>query len=117
MDHDEQGVVNWVLKNKRRAGKGTETLPGAKCFYMPIRDRNNQVLAIVGIVLKSDNPLEDMDRSLLAALIGEIAFALEIYYTALKKNQHAMQAEKERFRANLLRAVSHDLRTTLTSIS
>ncbi|MDE8732237.1 sensor histidine kinase KdpD [Eubacteriales bacterium DFI.9.88] len=117
MDHDEQGVVNWVLKNKRRAGKGTETLPGAKCFYMPIRDRNNQVLAIVGIVLKSDNPLEDMDRSLLAALIGEIAFALEIYYTALKKNQHAMQAEKERFRANLLRAVSHDLRTPLTSIS
>ena len=38
--------------------------------------------------------------------------------TAAKQNEHLrMEGERERMRANLLRAISHDLRTPLTSVS
>lgn len=53
-----------------------------------------------------------------------IAFMASAATTILRKQQKALtehanklaEADKERFRANLLRAVSHDLRTPLTSI-
>ena len=58
--------------------------------------------------------------------IGMLAISLltSATTTTLKKQRHAMadrekalaDAEKEKLRANLLRAVSHDLRTPLTSI-
>lgn len=115
-DKDEQAVVTWVLKNKKRAGIGTETLPGSKACYLPIIGQEG-VLAVVGVILKTGEQIENHERSLLAALLGQIAFALDNYNINDMKNQAAMQAESERFRANLLRAVSHDLRTPLTSIS
>lgn len=117
IDANEQAVVNWVLKNKKQAGTGTETLPGAKGCYLPITSRNHQVLAVVGIILPDDDVLEEKSRSMLAALLGQICFALERYDMNLKKNESILQAERERFRANLLRSVSHDLRTPLTNIS
>ena len=113
----EQAVVKWVIRNKKKAGKRTDTLPGAKAYYIPVKDGHNEVLAVVGLVLDDSVPLEDMERSLLSALLGQIAFALENYYSERKKRETEVEAERERFRANLLRSISHDLRTPLTSIS
>lgn len=117
MDRDEQGVVNWVLRNNRKAGKGTDTLPGSKAHYIPIRDGHNEILAIIGLVLDDTDSMEDVNKSFLGALLGQITFALENYYTNLESREAEVEADKERFRANLLRSVSHDLRTPLTSIS
>lgn len=117
LDRDEQAVAAWVIRNKKRAGKRTDTLPGAKAYYIPVEDGHNEVLAVVGLVLDDAVPLEDMERSLLAALLSQIAFALETYYSDREKRETEVEAERERFRANLLRSISHDLRTPLTSIS
>ncbi|WP_415931952.1 ATP-binding protein [Zhenpiania hominis] len=117
MTGEEQAVVKWVIRNKKKAGKRTDTLPGAKAYYIPVKDGHNEVLAVVGLVLDDSVPLEDMERSLLSALLGQIAFALENYYSERKKRETEVEAERERFRANLLRSISHDLRTPLTSIS
>lgn len=116
IDKDEQAVVSWVLKNKKRAGISTDTLPGAKASYLPIMGQG-EVLAVLGVILLPGEQIENFERSLLAALLGQVGFALERYHINEMKNQSAMQAESERFRANLLRAVSHDLRTPLTTIS
>ena len=43
--------------------------------------------------------------------------ALENDKNAREKEEAAVIAQKEQLRANLLRAISHDLRTPLTSIS
>ena len=51
---DEQAVVSWVIKNKRRAGANTDTLPGAKLMYTPLVGEK-KVMAVVGIVINSDN--------------------------------------------------------------
>ena len=115
-DADEHAVASWVYKNRKPAGIGTDTLPGAKAFYLPIRNHET-VFAVIGIALKSGEQIEPFERSLLFAILNEIAFAIEKYNLNEAQKQASMESEKERLRANLLRAISHDLRTPLTSIS
>ena len=54
---------------------------------------------------------------MLLAILGEIAFALEIEKVIYEKNKADLKAKNEQLRADLLRSISHDLRTPLTSIS
>ena len=51
------------------------------------------------------------------SILGESALALENIKNAKEKEEAAILAKNEQLRANLLRAISHDLRTPLTSIS
>lgn len=115
-DADEQAVAAWVYKNKKQAGVGTDTLPGAKAFYLPVRT-HDKVFAVIGIVLKNGGQIEPFERSILSAMLGEIAFAIDKYDLNEAQKLASTESEKERLRANLLRAISHDLRTPLTSIS
>ena len=52
-----------------------------------------------------------------SALLDECGLALEKELTMREKQQAEAQASQEALRVNLLRAISHDLRTPLTSIS
>ncbi|WP_024614527.1 sensor histidine kinase KdpD [Clostridium sp. Ade.TY] len=112
----EQAVVSWVIKNKKRAGALTDTLPGARAIYIPLLRKEN-VMAVVGIVISDGEELDNLEKSLCTALLNQISFAIEKYILNEERKKTLMEAENERFRANLLRAVSHDLRTPLTSIS
>lgn len=51
------------------------------------------------------------------SILGECALSLENEKNAREKEEAAILAKNEQLRANLLRAISHDLRTPLTSIS
>ncbi len=113
---EEYAVAVWVFRNRKPAGVSTDTLPGAKALYLPVKGKDT-VLAVIGIPMQPGNQLEVFERSLLDGMMYEIALAIEKYNLNEKQNQIAMNAEKERLRANLLRAISHDLRTPLTSIS
>ena len=69
-----------------------------------------------------DYPITFVIMFLAAFLTGSLAarlkkLAIENEKNAREKVEAAMLAEKEQMRANLLRAMSHDLRTPLTSIS
>ena len=69
-----------------------------------------------------DYPITFVIMFLVAFLTGSLAtrlkrLAIENEKNAREKAEAAMLAEKEQMRANLLRAMSHDLRTPLTSIS
>ena len=61
--------------------------------------------------------LETFENNLVLSMLGECALALERWVLSKKKEEAAMQAQNEKLRANLLRSISHDLRTPLTSIS
>lgn len=113
---DERGVAAWVQRNGKHAGVGTGTLPGARCLYMAVRN-HEEVFCVMGIALSSASELDAFDRNLMVAMLGEVALALEIDEVNEDRNQIALQARQEQLRANLLRAISHDLRTPLTSIS
>lgn len=75
-DADEQAVVSWVIKNKKRAGVGTGTLPGAKACYLPI-SAHGKVMGVVGVILEPEEQIDNSEKSLLAAVLGQISFAIE----------------------------------------
>ena len=107
----EREVAQWVLSNNKRAGAGTETLPDARCTYLSIRTGERVYIAA------SDKPLDSFESSILLSVLGECALALENQKNVEEKEAAAVLAKNEQLRANLLRSVSHDLRTPLTSIS
>ena len=111
----EREVSRWVLSNNKRAGAGTETLPDARCTYLSIRT-GERVYGVVGIAA-SDKPLDSFESSILLSVLGECALALENQKNVEEKEAAAVLAKNEQLRANLLRSISHDLRTPLTSIS
>ncbi len=112
---NEQAVAAWVFKNNKHAGATTDTLSNSKCLYLAIRVNNN-VYGVVGIVLEH-TPLESFENSIVLSILGECALALENEQVAQEKEQAAILAKNEQLRSNLLRSISHDLRTPLTSIS
>ncbi|RHR04844.1 sensor histidine kinase KdpD [Pseudoflavonifractor sp. AF19-9AC] len=111
----EQEVAKWVLTNNKRAGAGTETLSDACCTYLSVRT-GKQVYGVVGIAAL-DKPLDSFETSILFSVLGECALALENQKNLEEKEAAAVLAKNEQLRANLLRSISHDLRTPLTSIS
>ncbi len=62
-------------------------------------------------------PPESYESSILHSILGEGTLAMKSRRNARQKEEAAILAENEQLRANLLRSISHDLRTPLTSIS
>ena len=112
---NEKAVAGWVLKNNKRAGATTGTFSNAKCLYLAVRS-SSMVYGVVGIVM-GEIHLDPFENSILLSILGECALALENEKNAREKQEAAILAKNEQLRANLLRAISHDLRTPLTSIS
>lgn len=112
---NEKAVAEWVIQNNKRAGATTETLSKAKCLYFAIRV-NQQAYGVIGIAAQGA-PLDSFENSVLLSVLTECALALENIKNAREKEEAAVLAKNEQLRANLLRTISHDLRTPLTSIS
>ncbi len=113
---EEEAVAHWVYANKKRAGSGTDTLMGASGFYMPIMSQGS-VLAVLGISCNAQKPLNHENRSFLRMITSLVAMALERQRLSDEQRNIMIETEKEIMRSNLLRAISHDLRTPLTAIS
>jgi len=111
----EQPIAEWVYNNHSEAGAGTDISGHAKYLYMPIYG-SNAVLAVAGIK-ENDVKRDDLDKDLLQALLTECGFAMEREQLRENQNRLEIEAQREKTRSNLLRAISHDLRTPLTSIS
>lgn len=86
-----------------------------KCEYYPIRTQS-KTYGVVAIY-KEEKAIDSFENSVILSLVGECALALENNYNAKEKELAAVLAKNEQLRANLLRAISHDLRTPLTAIS
>ncbi len=112
---DEKEVAQWVLDNNHQAGATTDTFPKAKFLYFAIRV-NDKIYGIVGIHI-NEKSLDSFESSILLSILGECAISLENKKIAREKEETELLAQNEKTRANLLRAISHDLRTPLTSIS
>lgn len=69
------------------------------------------------VILDGAQPLEAFENSVLLSILGECALALENMRNAKEKEEAKLLAENEKLRSNLLRSISHDLRTPLTAIS
>ena len=111
----ELKTAQWVLKNNHSAGATTDTLSEARYLYLALRV-NDRVYGVVGIEAEN-NALDASEHGILLSILGECALALENEKNAREKEAAAILAQSEQLRANLLRTISHDLRTPLTTIS
>ena len=112
---EEKKVAQWVFGHNRQAGATTEIYPQAACLYYSVRV-NEKVYGVIGVAIPKE-PLDTFENSILLSILGEYALALENDKILREKEAVALRAQNERLRANLLRSISHDLRTPLTSIS
>ncbi len=116
LTESEQEAARWVWKNNKHAGATTNTFPAAHCLYVAVRGAGG-VLAVAGIVMAGKEKPDAFEKNLMIAIIDECGLALEKERLGRAKQKIEQEAKQEALRANLLRAISHDLRTPLTSIS
>jgi len=112
---DEKAVAHWVFVNQKRAGSGTDTLMGANAFYMPLISQG-RVLAVWGISCRKKE-LDHNSRLFLRMIASQVAMALERQRLSDEQRTILVESEREKMRGNLLRAISHDIRTPLAGIS
>jgi two-component system sensor histidine kinase KdpD len=109
-------VGQWVYDQQKPAGHGTDTLPAASALYLPLKApmRTRGVLAVV---LREERELDVPEQQrMLDAFAAQIALALErVHYVDIARDA-LVNMESERLRNSLLSAISHDLRTPLTTI-
>lgn len=112
----ERAVSEWVAQNAVHAGRTTRTFPEARCLYMAIRS-GQKVWAVIGIRADNAPSIDEYRKNLMISILDECALALEKDHMTREKQRVEENARQEALRANLLRSISHDLRTPLTSIS
>lgn len=112
---DYRQIVRLVINNNRKAGKGTGIYSDSSYVFLPIC-KNEKNYGAVGIFV-GNNPIDSFDESIVVSVIGECAIAVDGIVNAKERERTAVLAKNEQLRANLLRSISHDLRTPLTSIS
>ena len=116
LDEADVAAAKWTWDHNRAAGRGADTLPGAKRLFLPMRTERGPV-GVLGIDRDRPGPLLTPDeRRLLDALTDQTAVAIERIGLAESIDEARVQAETERLRATLLSSISHDLRTPLASI-
>ncbi len=101
-------------------GRNTSILPGVVASAN--KDTQHQSIKVQDrvygtVIIEGADPVEAFENSVLLSILGECAMALENSRNTKEMEDAKLQAEQEKLRANLLRSISHDLRTPLTSIS
>ena len=111
----EKEAALWVYRNNKHAGATTDTFGDSNCLYLSVRVAHD-VFGVIGIAI-GQQPLATFENSIMLSILGECALALKNDKTAKEREAAALLAKNEQLRADLLRSISHDLRTPLTSIS
>lgn len=113
----ELAVAQWAFANGQSAGRGTDTLPGARARYVPLR-ASRATIGVLGLELSQDPLAQDPDwLRFQETVCNQAALAIEREQLAKQAHHAQLQMEAERMRNALLSSVSHDLRTPLTVIA
>jgi len=110
-------AVRYCGTNNAQCGAGTSALPDSPNHYFPIRSKRvSTISGIIGITI-GVLPLEAKDVLFVDTAITSLVVALDREYSSMLKERATLQVEKEKFKSSLLRSISHDIKTPLTSIS
>ena len=113
---DDIAAAKWAFAQRREAGRGSDTLHGAKWLFMPVPGEHGFV-GVIGV-----RPIEDVDRlnpeqrRTLDLIAAQAGVALDRARYQDEAADARVEAESERLKGTLLSAVSHDLRTPLSTI-
>ncbi|MBQ5755608.1 MAG: sensor histidine kinase KdpD [Oscillospiraceae bacterium] len=110
---EEAARAAW--QRRQETGAGTSLFPEASRLYLPVMGKQ-EAFAVIGVRPGRHHRIEPFLRNLVEAMVEQCGLALEKYSVEKERDAARRKAEQENLRANLLRSISHDLRTPLTSI-
>lgn len=111
----DKDAIDWSIHALSTTGNGSRNFGTIENRYIPIKSRNT-AFGVIGIDCKN-SPLSINENIILETIASQIGLAIEQDILYKKNEQAKLEIEKEKIRNNLLRSISHDLRTPLTSIS
>ncbi len=116
LDDADIAAAKWAWQNNRPAGRGSDTLPGARRLFLPMTTGRGAI-GVVGIDSDKSGPLFSPDeRRLLDALVDQSALAIERVRLVEDIDRVKRTVETDRLRSALLTSISHDLKTPLAAI-
>lgn len=116
LDDADLAAATWTWDHDTAAGRGADTLPGARRLFLPLKTERGRI-GVIGILRGGmEGLLTPAERQLLDALSDQAAVAIERIQLARDVDEARLREEGERLRAALLTSVSHDLKTPLASI-
>lgn len=111
----DNAAARWSFEKREPAGRGTGTLPTAQYEFRPLGSATP--LGVVGFEPEADTDiLSPATSATLQSFLEQAAIAMERTLLVDRATAAETEAEGEKLRAALLSAISHDLRTPLSSI-
>ena len=112
----DTAVAHWSFDKGEAAGHGTDTLPASPTLYLPL-SAPMRVRGVLAVQPRDATRLAVPEqRRLLDTCASLLAISLERIHYVNVAQATTLQMESERLRNSLLAAISHDLRTPLTSL-
>jgi two-component system, OmpR family, sensor histidine kinase KdpD len=108
----ERGVADWAWRNRKKAGRFTDTLPSADGFHVPLV-RENAALGVFVIRVAPETTLTLAQRDLAESFGAQLALLVEAELSRSASEREKLLAESEKLHRALLDAVSHELKTPL----
>lgn len=113
-DPSEAAVAIWAFEHGQVAGRSTDTLPGARYLYIPLK-ANDNIIGLIGVHVGEDKLMPE-EKRLMDAWVGLAALAVERVKLSEKAREAALLTDSDRLRSALFNSISHELRTPLSSI-
>jgi two-component system sensor histidine kinase KdpD len=113
LNEADMAAARWTMDKGQAAGRGADTLPGARWLFVPLRTARlfSGVLAVA-----RDSLLSPAERRRLDAMADQGATALERAHIARAYEEGRVEMETERLRGTMLASLSHDLKTPIAGI-
>jgi len=114
-DEKEIGVATWAYRNRRNAGRFTDTLPSAQAFHIPLVT-TEQVMGIMAVQPAANETLMLDQRDLLESFAHQIALVLEKEKLRHEAETASVLGKADQLHRTLFNSISHELRTPLSAI-
>lgn len=110
----ELAVADWAFRQRKWAGRFTDSLPGATALHVPLAT-DRKVFGVLAVGMP-EKRLSLSQRDMLGVFAQQAALALDRVDLRGVAEHGRLLAESERLSRVLLNSISHELRTPLAAI-
>ena len=112
----ERAVADWAWRNKKKAGRFTDTLPSSEGFHVPLV-REDTAVGVLILKLPPGSTLTLAQRDLAESFAAQLAQLVEREQLRAVGEREKLLAESDKLHRTLLDGVSHELKTPLAVLS